>query len=704
MPFPGEPLTAEPFSHIQAQNARLLAEDGAAAPTATPLASGGSGWPASMGPAPLDDMSLGLPAHLRMPGSHFVPSPADRNPDDPSAGLGVADAATAPTAPDAATLALMLSPVEESKQIKCPGCGYKQTASHKKCSECGCDMKKDAAAHYGIPEGHRAKLYQMALAQNGLREGTETDGLVWKIACKTGMLALSPGPGNIAVDKPLHLTGELFRDMLLSLEEKAFPYCTVPETHNNGSLENTGYVRSAAVLTKGEALLDQRISDKAREHIAADSDDTEYLLAGIEFTNPTAKAKALEGSIPDTSIGVKFGWRNTRTGKTFKAAWEHLALTPMPWVDGLPAFGMSADGFKPPSKLDRESYDGVFTDLPLSIEAHITSGGSRWDWEMTDINPSQIRADARLALGVIGADGKVQLPFGVRVSRFDGRYIVQTDREQIVGIAGADDEALDLAMGAVRDCYEKERESRKRGDTVSPSPGAELPPWPKDQGLPIPVSYSQDGAASGAGGLTLSGGSGGLHDELPSQQQERPSMPRTVEELLASQQVALEEAQGQIAALTGQLQLAQGTIGSQGEQLHMDAVRKRIAALEGVVSPSLALAAKIVMEADKSRITGEGGLNLSITTATTDAKGEVQTTEQKLTSPTDIVEFLLSAAATEAGDVATAIAGAQHRIGVLHASAHETFTAEEEARAAVDANERTRHPERFADNGKGDRL
>ena len=183
-------------------------------------------------------------------------------------------------------------------------------------------------------------------------------GLFWKVACKTGTLALSPGPGQIDVEKPLHLTSEMFDDVKEAFDDRAFKYVTVPETHANGALENTGYVKQLEVVDKATLLQDVRLDESLRQHVADDPPDTRYMLAGIDFTEPEVRARAERGSIPDTSIGVKFNYRNKGTGKLYRAALNHLALTPNPWNEGMPPFAASA--------LLSQDSGGVFVDLGLA--------------------------------------------------------------------------------------------------------------------------------------------------------------------------------------------------------------------------------------------------------------------------------------------------------------------------------------------------
>jgi hypothetical protein len=328
--LPGQThLQHDPFSDVLNQNAQLL--QGQERPTY-------SGPAPAESPAPVQDApgfgpqpslaSAPPPGFGTMPGLNLsVDAPAD-----PADGL---------TDEDREALELALPAFLKEKVSEDGGDGK----DGKKCAKCKADLKPDAKKCPDCGAKVKGKLGLAVLAQRtGLNLATEDHGLVWKVACKTGTLALSPGPGQMDSEVPLVLDRPLFDDMVLSVQEKAFPHVTVPETHANGSLENTGYVREVEVLGRDQLLADPRLPEKHRAAVAADPPSTDYLMCGIDFTEPDVKAKALRGSIPDTSIGVKFGYRNKRNGKTYRAAFEHLALTPVPWVDGLVPFGLSQDG------------------------------------------------------------------------------------------------------------------------------------------------------------------------------------------------------------------------------------------------------------------------------------------------------------------------------------------------------------------------
>lgn len=503
------------------------------------------------------------------------------------------------------------------------------------------------------PETTQAVIYQrgLSLAATELPE----DKLVWKVACKTGKLALSPGPGQTDAETPLHLTPDLFSDMKLSFDEKAFPYVTVPETHANGALENTGYVRKVDVLDHNQALGDNRIPERFRDQLQADPHDTQYLLTGIEFTEPGVREKALNGTIPDTSIGVKFNYRNKRSGTNYKAAFEHLALTPVPWVDGLVPFGLSQQG----GVFDQEfqadvPYTGVFTEIelsPLKSKTRNSLPDSAFAVPSERKFPIHDESHARNALSrAAGTKYEAQVRAAVK-KRYPN---IGTD-------ASAPVEGEGLKLGDT-------------GDTLSPE---------HDRGRIPPTSQRLS-----------------VESET-----EEPHMPRTVEEILAEERAAREAAEARLAEMEQNLSLAQGTISSQGEQLHTTSVAEKVRKLQGRVPPVLLLAAKRIYEADKPGVQ-TGGLELSVQNPVKDAEGKPGLTELKLDSATKIVDYLLASAPAISGAQATQIASVFDGIDNLVLAQDPGAEEDDDAAKikAVEAYERESHPERFADNGKGERL
>jgi hypothetical protein len=376
----------------------LVGEGGPPAATASALPGSGSASPGSPAPAPAGIVS-------RLSGDF-----ADDY-SDPMLAAATPAGTGFMTPAEAATLSLSAT----AEQVMCLNCQMPQPASHRICGNCGQGLelsaqeesdlmlsKLSARERAALPESafvfprdrtypiHDIAHARLALSRSSGRPEEETvqtavfgrypslrfnrqhldqeqehavsffdnlalaevrrDGLVWKAICKTGELALSPGPGQIDVDKPLKLTPELFDELVMSVQERAFPYVTVPTTHNNSLLENTGYVRK----------LEKRESEDP-----GDPPGTEVLWAGIEFTEPDIAAKTKRGTIPDTSVGVKFNYRNKRTGKLFPAALEHVALTHQPWVDGLIPFGQS---LSQEGVFDREAMDAPWDGVYMHID------------------------------------------------------------------------------------------------------------------------------------------------------------------------------------------------------------------------------------------------------------------------------------------------------------------------------------------------
>lgn len=361
-------------------------------PAADPGANG-SMFPAGLAPAPVEGPS-GLPAWVLDPDA-FVPSPEDRDPAAPAFNLGASPATSADVEAmlQAQLAAQALSEPPATVEPAGPAAPPRSSAE-----------RSMVLYGTGIPLSLSARA--------------SDDGLIYKVACKTGTLALSPGPGQVDLDVPLTLTDEMFADLVEAHEGKAFPYVTIPETHANGALENTGYVKALESLTKAELMADARIAVEGKKHVENDPEDTRYLLAGLGFTDAKAKEKAESGSVPDVSVGIKSDYRNKRTGQTWKHALEHVALTPIPWVDGLIPFApamvlsqMTGDALRAPMREDPDhpgiAFDGAFTE-PASLELS-TEVSMRGD----DYNPAATRA----ALMALTPGDSLSWNWDVRVER-----------------------------------------------------------------------------------------------------------------------------------------------------------------------------------------------------------------------------------------------------------------------------------------------
>lgn len=157
------------------------------------------------------------------------------------------------------------------------------------------------------------------------------DGLVWKEVLREGVWSYRPGEGQKPSEKPLRVIAghssnpeeEIgFADLIEAFDEGAMDHVTVPTSHADQPHENTGFVKAL--------------------EIREDEDGTKRLYAGFEFTEPDIKEKALRGTIANTSVGVIFDYVKKSTGKVYKMALGHIALTNKPWIDGMKPFGVAA--------------------------------------------------------------------------------------------------------------------------------------------------------------------------------------------------------------------------------------------------------------------------------------------------------------------------------------------------------------------------
>lgn len=182
-------------------------------------------------------------------------------------------------------------------------------------------------------ETHLAETPQvMAEMYFGSSEAIEEDGLIWKTILREGEWAYSPGAGQTPVAKPITVIKagpSSAKKNVISMEELktnfeagAVQHVTVPTSHADKVDENTGFVKS---LRYGK--------DEEGRHI---------LEAGIEFTEPDVKEKAIRGSIANVSSGILFDYINKESGTKFGSVLGHAALTNHPWLTGMKPFGVEA--------------------------------------------------------------------------------------------------------------------------------------------------------------------------------------------------------------------------------------------------------------------------------------------------------------------------------------------------------------------------
>lgn len=156
----------------------------------------------------------------------------------------------------------------------------------------------------------------------------EHDGLLWSPIAMEGQWATRPDGKGGKLRAPLqlvagHSTNQRrkigMQDIVDNFVDRAVDDVTIPTTHNNGPLENTGYVEKLAIVdgkSKGQTV--------------------KVLMSGEKYTDMVAKQKVKEGSTRGRSMGLLYDYVRTDSGKSYTVALEHVALTPKPWLRGMP--------------------------------------------------------------------------------------------------------------------------------------------------------------------------------------------------------------------------------------------------------------------------------------------------------------------------------------------------------------------------------
>jgi phage I-like protein len=175
------------------------------------------------------------------------------------------------------------------------------------------------------------------LSEIFLAGGTVTteDGKIWKTVLREGRWKYSPSPDGSGkpMDKPIIITKDgdtkvtkdaihvSMEELVANFNDGAVEHVTIPASHADHVLENTGYARAMRMTQE---------------------DGKWVVQAHTDFTEPDVAARARNGSIANTSAGILFDYLKKETGKKYRAVIAHVALTNKPWLNGMKPFGVEA--------------------------------------------------------------------------------------------------------------------------------------------------------------------------------------------------------------------------------------------------------------------------------------------------------------------------------------------------------------------------
>jgi len=394
-------------------------------------------------------------------------------------------------------------------------------------------------------------------------EAEERDDLVWKEILHEGKWDLTPdGLTGLPVERPMEvvLSGTDvnedhvvvgMQDVIDAFDEGAIPHVTVPvqtdalSEHGNKTMQNTGFVRKL------------EIRDRA--------DGKKALYAGHEFTEPDVGEKVLRGTIPDTSAGLLFGYREKKTGKEFPVVLEHNALTHKPWIAGMEPFGVFASenrdnldvtslalGSEPPTETNDASGENGGTGEPAAPAAGAGSTGSRArhrsPTESDKLRAAQSRRDLQLAREdddtPRGGDGMAEdgSNGNGEGTALEGLELSEEVRERVENQLSERDERINKLEGEVRD--------RRVHDTIERYKKMGLGEWPGFLKKVRALMLSDDGGTA----LLLS------EERDGETVKERATVSQVVEQLVSS--IPKDEDTGKIKfgdQLLGSVSLAEET-------------------------------------------------------------------------------------------------------------------------------------------------
>jgi hypothetical protein len=161
-----------------------------------------------------------------------------------------------------------------------------------------------------LADGKTAKvLWKDVLVEGEYPMSPSKDG-----ATSTPMTVITDGESDV-VTKTISMS-----DLEFAHREAAHKYVTIPTTHRDQVLDNTGYVPQPDGL--------RRVTKRGKT----------VLQAALGFTEPDVKGKVQRGTIPDVSAGIFFNFMNKARKQRYRSSMKHVALTPTPFMGNLDPF------------------------------------------------------------------------------------------------------------------------------------------------------------------------------------------------------------------------------------------------------------------------------------------------------------------------------------------------------------------------------
>jgi hypothetical protein len=161
-----------------------------------------------------------------------------------------------------------------------------------------------------LADGKTAKvLWKDVLVEGEYPMSPSKDG-----ATSTPMTVITDGESDVAT-KTISMS-----DLEFAHREAAHKYVTIPTTHRDQVLDNTGYVPQPDGL--------RRVTKRGKT----------VLQAALGFTEPDVKGKVQRGTIPDVSAGIFFNFMNKARKQRYRSSMKHVALTPTPFMGNLDPF------------------------------------------------------------------------------------------------------------------------------------------------------------------------------------------------------------------------------------------------------------------------------------------------------------------------------------------------------------------------------